>query len=77
MKNRPVLARLFCGAAVLAVFPLLTACTREEKTEISAYDLEWGSQESFADIGKSIQSIGISGITDELLEEMETRYADI
>lgn len=77
MKNRPVLARLFCGAAVLAVFPLLTACTREEKTEISAYDLEWGSQESFADIGKSLKTLGISGITDELLEEMERSYADM
>lgn len=77
MKNRPVLARLFCGAAVLAVFPLLTACTREEKTEISAYDLEWGSQESFADISKSLKTLGVSGITDELLEEMERSYADM
>lgn len=82
MRNRSIFVRLFCSAAALTAIPLLTGCMDQGRSAVSAadispYDLEWGSQKSFAEIGSCLRELGISGITDDLLAETEKSYSDM
>ncbi|GEM_PF-1288282 len=77
MKHKTAWLLLLGSALALAAFPLLAGCTGQESADGSAYDLEWGSQESFADIGAKLKTLGISGITDEFMEDMEKSYSDM
>ena len=74
MKHKTAWLLLLGSALALAAFPLLAGCTGQESADGSAYDLEWGSQESFADIGAKLKTLGI---TDEFMEDMEKSYSDM